>query len=705
MQVVLRGGAGYAAPSHAAYAGASRPVVVAGPPVVSSPVRIVRHGPITSAPAAVQGAPSPGANPRRQAFAGASVFSAAMASGPAESVSSGGSSSEDEMEAEEDQDELLTSEDVVNAAAVAGAARKERPRVSTAPATFVPAEAGAAENADMAVGRGKMAIPQAALSVDQAQVRRRLKVQDQRVDNDLRDYIRAGDVLNYLGGNRWGHVVMALGMPKAYEIPVLYTAERLPDGAIPMDSYSVTVRRASADVPWGLALAGEEDAKHGSASASQEQGHLRRGKSSDSVKENAHLVVKSLAEGCPLEAWNHSGASKRIRLDDRVVEVNGVRGSGPDLLKAAEASNVLELKLWTPSDMAVLAYNIPVYAVEVLQSASNMRDISESTVCLIVHPLRNVVCPVGPMKEGFRVSIGHSKAPVQVQVLMSPLDNWSLDFNLFRLAVQEVVRAPHDQKWSMRTAVRSYLRHAAIRPEKYQQAKDKMKLGSKLSERWAYRPICSTVPARVWQKYYLKRAYKDRATESNSPRHSVTSCSTLCLTSVPTAGDFSAEAAFADEVLRCMPVRDDRVLPEDLVNILMGTGQWDQLELEKGPPQRRCDDRSALSASPAPHPSGRGTSSALGSVAIGKTPSLAPRSKLPAGALNREGVPVHLGIDQFTVYCGTQVSRPKKATARMFAVDGEPPKPAQKFAWDGRCGPQQGPQCSACRWLEDRLVA
>jgi len=322
-----------------------------------------------------------------------------------------------------------------------------------------------------------------------------------------------------------------------------------------------------------------------------------------------------------------------------------------------------------------------------LQSASNMRDIAESTVCMVVHPARKVVCPVGPLKDGFRVSIGHS-GPVEVQILMSPLDNTCLDFALFRLAVQEVVRAPHDSKWSMRTAVRSYLRNAAIKPSRYQQAKDKMKLGLKLSERWAARPICSTVPARIWQKYFLKKAYKDSPLSSGSTDRGNKGCASLCWTTVPTVSNFSAEAAFADVVLKYVPVRDDRVLPEDLVAILTGTGCWDILDLESGPPLRRRGDNAGLD-------------DARVRVGVG---TMTARPALPPGTANRAGAVVHLGLDQFTVYCGCQVSRPKKATARLVVTEGEAPRPASTFAWDGRCGPQHGPQCSACRWFEDRLT-
>jgi len=449
---------------------------------------------------------------------------------------------------------------------------------------------------------------------------------------------------------------MALDPPQALETPTLYSAERFPVGSIPLDAYTARVHRASPEEKWGFAIEGEET--------------------------NTSLVVSGIPHlGLALERWNAEHPSQRIHVGDHVVEVNGLRATPLELLAACEGANDLKLALWRPQDAAVVAYNVPVFAMKVLQSASNMRDIAESTVCIAVHPLRKCVCAVGPARDGFRVNMGHT-GPVEVQVMMSPLCNSSVDFGLFRLAVHEVVRAPHDQKWSMRTAVRSYLRNAALRPDRYQKQKAKVRLGQRLSDRWAARPICSTVPARIWQKYFLKRAYKDRGVKIDA---SDGGC------------NFSAEAAFADDVLRYMPVKDDRVLPEDLVAMLTASQSWLTLSLEDGPPDSRRGDRPSWAAGD--------VDKVRQEMRLHGSSGPMRRAPLEPGAKNRDGVPVRLGIDHFTVYCGQQVSRPKTATARLFDIDGEPPKPAAKISWDGRCGPLQGPQCAACRWLEDRLVA
>jgi len=509
-----------------------------------------------------------------------------------------------------------------------------------------------------AAGSGQMAIPQAVQAVDQNQVRRRFKSAVPLHGHDLRRYVRAGDILNYLGGNRWGHVVMALDPPQALETPTLVSAERFPVGAVPLDTYTAKLYRASRDEKWGFEIEGEEN--------------------------NATLAVVGVPYlGEAIQRWNADHRSQCIHLGDHVVEVNGVRGTASDLLAVCEGVNELNLALWRPQDTAVVAYNVPIFAVKVLQSASNMRDIAESTVCIAVHPLRQCVCAVGPARDGFRVNMGHS-GPVEVQVMMSPLCNSSMDFGLFRLAVNEVVRAPHDQKWSMRTAVRSYLRNAALRSDRYQKPKAKVRLGQRLSERWAARPICSTVPARIWQKYLLKRAYKNRGAK-------VDAADGGC--------NFSAEAAFADDVLRYMPVKDDRVLPDDLVAMLTDSQGWETLNLEAGPPERRIGDR------PTAGQGDPGLSGDKQEIRLHGASGAIRRASLEPGAKNKDGVPVRLGIDHFTVYCGQQVSRPRTATARLFDAEGEPPKPAAKISWDGRCGPLQGPQCSSCRWLEDRLMA
>ncbi|CAE8655829.1 unnamed protein product [Polarella glacialis] len=72
------------------------------------------------------------------------------------------------------------------------------------------------------------------------------------------------------------------------------------------------------------------------------------------------------------------------------------------------------------------------------------------------------------------------------------------------------------------------------------------------------------------------------------------------------------------------------------------------------------------------------------------------------GLRNAEGAPVCLGGNRFTVYCGRQVAKPQQLAARFGQQTGEK---GELFIWDGRCGPGEGPQCAACRRLEDRLLS
>ncbi|CAK0807997.1 unnamed protein product, partial [Prorocentrum cordatum] len=107
-------------------------------------------------------------------------------------------------------------------------------------------------------------------------------------------------------------------------------------------------------------------------------------------------------------------------------------------------------------------------------------------------------------------------------------------------------------------------RQAELNPSKYKSDRRKVKLARELSATWRKRPICSTIPPRVWQKYLLKVSYQ--------------------------SGVANPEAAWAGSVLETMPVKDDRVLPSDLVKALTGTGRWSRLDFVGGPPAHRLAD-------------------------------------------------------------------------------------------------------------------
>lgn len=344
---------------------------------------------------------------------------------------------------------------------------------------------------------------------------------------DLRKFLRAGDLLNYIGGNSWGHVVLLLDLPRLLRLPRLFDYQ---------------------------------DKEH--------------------------------------------------------------------------------------PEPRLLGQHVPAYICRTFQSASNMKDMGLALCALILHPLTGNVCPVKQLQGGggFQVCAGR-EGPVTMEFLLSPLSNETLDFRLFRLCVEELRQMPVDTKWSFRTAVRGYLRYADLKPGNYVSDNKKRSLARDIFAKWQKRPICSTVPPRIWQKYLLKQAYAQAASD--------------------------ADVRWVTDVLQMMPVKDDRVLPAELVKILLGTGRWHRADLSTGPPMHRLKDGSPPEA--------------FEPVA---------REALGEDLRNSEGVLVFLGDNGFDVYCGRQFAKPQKIWAAKRSAQVE---------WDGRCGPGKGPQCPQCRWLEDTL--
>jgi len=348
---------------------------------------------------------------------------------------------------------------------------------------------------------------------------------------DLRKFLRAGDLLNYIGGNSWGHVVLLLDLPRLLRLPKLFDF-------------------------------------------------------TDKDHPNPRLIGQ----------------------------------------------------------------NVPAYICRTFQSASNMKDMGLALCALVLHPLCGGVSPVKQVPGlGFQICAGR-EGPVTMEFLLSPLSNETLDFRLFRLCVEELRQMPVDTKWSFRTAVRGYLRHAELKPGNYATEKLKRSLARDIFAKWQKRPICSTVPPRIWQKYLLKQAY---AQETSDP-----------------------DVRWVTDVLRMMPVKDDRVLPAELVKILLGTGRWHRADLTNGPPMHRLDDGSPEALQQACEP--------------------VAREALPEDLKNSEGVPVFLGDNGFDIYCGRQFAKPQKIWAAKRSG-------GTQVDWDGRCGPRKGPQCPQCRWLEDTL--
>lgn len=335
---------------------------------------------------------------------------------------------------------------------------------------------------------------------------------------------------------------------------------------------------------------------------------------------------------------------------------------------------------------------------------------------------------------------GCDNRPVVAAILLSPLNSTTMDFSLFQLTVKELVSAPQDNKWSLRTGVRGVLRKAPLHPDRYVTREKKQRLASKLGDKWLDRPICSTVPARAWQKYLLKRSHQERRQlptrnstgapvgrgirrgshllycgrncvdparardaklQSGACGAGLSQC--ICAGSIDPYGpigrcgpddgrqckecfgsqwalpsdDPNPEVAWVEDVLRLMPVKDDRVTPTELCAELVATELWTAVDFLSGPPAHRLDD---------------GSAPRFGSLQRTRQP-------LPSGARNGEAAPVHLGKDCFTVYCGMKFANPQRIKVRSSASN-------EKFReWDGSCGPGTGPQCPACRQMGDRLLS
>merc|ERR1712048_411315 len=140
--------------------------------------------------------------------------------------------------------------------------------------------------------------------------------------------------------------------------------------------------------------------------------------------------------------------------------------------------------------------------------------------------------------------------------------------------------------------------------------------------------------------------------------------------------DPDPEVAGVDDILRLKPVKDDRVLPEELSRVLLQTRLWQSLDFDHGPPSHRCNDSEP--------PQGA-------EVWTKHTQHTFQRKALPPDTRNAEGAAVQLGTNHLTVYCGRQISQPKQLTARIGLKTGEQ---GNVFQWNGKCGPYDGPHCA-----------
>lgn len=285
-------------------------------------------------------------------------------------------------------------------------------------------------------------------------------------------------------------------------------------------------------------------------------------------------------------------------------------------------------------EVKILDYDIPIFMVDVLQSASNMPDIFVSQMGLVVHPDSKEIVMVKKIPQGAVIRRSPKGTLMLAQVLLSPFNEATLDRSLLQQVTREVIKA-EGGKWSKKTAVRAFFRKAVLRPKRYKTRRDRQKLAQELENSWLSRPVCSTVPPRVWQKYLQRRSLLTReplpsenseefemergqgswshllycGREGVVPLEEQTDSCTfgLCCHSSDACGpdrgtqchdcflaqwalpsdDPDPQIAFVEDVLRLMPVKDDRCLPEELVAQLLQTHLWQELNLHSRPPAHR----------------------------------------------------------------------------------------------------------------------
>eukprot|EP00913_Durusdinium_trenchii_P018687 g17561.t1 len=239
------------------------------------------------------------------------------------------------------------------------------------------------------------------------------------------------------------------------------------------------------------------------------------------------------------------------------------------------------------------------------------------------------------IRGGVLLRESHDGGPLVIQILMSPFTAESLNRQLLSEAVTEVLNTP-EMRWSKATAVRAFFRHALLKPSRYKKKHDRQRLAAHLQESlpagcWLVRPVCSTVPPRVWQKYLQKRSMLPRAplpvvnTDGLKVSRGGKSGSLLlycgqgmasddmmeddddyrwcyvcgcggnthqklcgphkgdqCISCLRAQWTHPSDDPDPQDVLRIIPLKDDRVLPEELVTNLLSTGLWSQLNIRAG---------------------------------------------------------------------------------------------------------------------------
>eukprot|EP00929_Paragymnodinium_shiwhaense_P079388 TRINITY_DN41320_c0_g1_i1.p1 TRINITY_DN41320_c0_g1~~TRINITY_DN41320_c0_g1_i1.p1 ORF type:complete len:407 (-),score=72.10 TRINITY_DN41320_c0_g1_i1:127-1347(-) len=149
--------------------------------------------------------------------------------------------------------------------------------------------------------------------------------------------------------------------------------------------------------------------------------------------------------------------------------------------------------------------------------------------------------------------INAAEEPVPMKVLLHPcrrewMRTMPLDEQAFRGVTAD--SASHSKKWSLKTAAKAYLsmragKESGLHVEDYSTPEEREGLMVTLAETWRKKPICASVPIKVWQMYFN---YTSRTTD---------------------------EAAQA--TLKYMPLLCDRTTPSLLASKLTSKG-WVLLE-------------------------------------------------------------------------------------------------------------------------------
>lgn len=290
-----------------------------------------------------------------------------------------------------------------------------------------------------------------------------------------------------------------------------------------------------------------------------------------------------------------------------------------------------------PPTPVLVDRDVPVYLFDCLQSASNLDKIDFTKMAVVVHPDTKEVCVVSVGGGAAELMRGHTGEYMVCQILMSPFNIETLDLPLFKATAAAQVQTQQNNKWSKRTAFRAYLRKAKLRPTSYRSRKSRKALAKVIEASWKQRPVCSSVPPRVWQMYLRQCSQKPRLplpsenkagsdvsrgegagahllqcgregvvqTQADKSRASwvcagpcshvktgqcanVNQCEDCLATQwCLTSDDPDPDVAFVEDVLRLMPVKDDRVLPEELVRRLLKTKLWQELNMRKMLPKHR----------------------------------------------------------------------------------------------------------------------